>query len=99
MWVFDQTAFDAFLVAGGTASELDAYAITKAVATESSWGSPQVVAGDLLHLVSTNGTATFDEYRSATTLGEVLPVPEPTLAGGLGACSAGLLVRRRRRRA
>ena len=96
MWLFDQAAFANFLTAGGTEGQLDANTLSKAITDDGSWGTNTVNAGDLLHLSSTVGTATFDEYRSGTSLGDVIVVPEPASLGLIGAASVALLRRRKR---
>lgn len=97
MWMYNESAFASFLAAGGTAANLDSTALAKATSTASTWAFTGINAGDLLNLRSTVGKATLDEYRSGTTLADVVVVPEPGMIVTATLLAGGMALTRRRR--
>jgi len=53
-------------------------------------------SSDFLHILSLDTTSTIDEIRYGTTLGDVLPIPEPSAAAVAGLALLGMIGRRKR---
>ncbi len=98
MWTLTETGYSGFLAAGASEAVLGSYSADYAEHINQTWAIPGISSTHLLNLQSSIGKATFDEYRVATTLVEVIPqpVPEPSTTVLLGLGAVALLRRRSR---
>lgn len=80
------------LTVGQNSNQVWASAAQTGVSLNASFDS-----SDFLHILSLDTTGTIDEIRYATTLAEVLPIPEPSSTMMMGAAAAFTLLRRRRK--
>ncbi len=97
LWILSADDYDAVVTEGLSKAVLDANNQAKAFESIDSptFGTPDLEATDVFRLLTSRGTAVYDELRIGTELSDVFIIPEPASLVLVSFGSLCLLSRRR----